>query len=278
MKNELLKRIKYAARELKLKNFYRPDGSACPDFIEHRNAAPRLLIVLSGEKRELMGFQGKRERIILQPGDFYFIDSRLWEECNFSTVHDFLCILPRETMLRTVWYNIREPNPKRWPDNVAVHTAQVPENILKAYDILRSDEVLRYPAVASAVVRLILELVLLEVENGIPPEENGQKLYEDMKEFLNENFSWGISRLDMAAHFRKSPSYISALFKQYAGRSFGRSLDELRIRQAKKLLRETSMPIKEIAEKCGYDNYVYFVRRFWELTGIPPGHYRATGI
>ena len=94
MKNELLKRIKYAARELKLKNFYRPDGSACPDFIEHRNAAPRLLIVLSGEKRELMGFQGKRERIILQPGDFYFIDSRLWEECNFSTVHDFLCIHP----------------------------------------------------------------------------------------------------------------------------------------------------------------------------------------
>ena len=276
MKKELLKQIKYAARKLELKHFFRPDGSACPPFA-NRNESPRLLIILSGEKHELMGFNGKAERIILQPGDFYFMDSQVWEECNFSTVHDFLCILPRKTMLRTVWYTIREPNLKRWPDNIAVQTAQVPENILNAYDILRSDEAERYPAVASAAAKMILELAMVEVENGVPPEENCQKLYEAMREFLVENFSRGISRADLAAHFRKSPSYISALFKQYGGKSFGQVSDELRIHHAKKLLRKTGMPIKVIAEKCGYGNYVYFVRRFRELTGIAPGHYRTSG-
>ncbi len=89
------------------------------------------------------------------------------------------------------------------------------------------------------------------------------------------NFSRRISRLEIARSFRLSESYVSTLFRKYAGCSFSCYLDRCRLDHAKKLLRATELPIKEIAPMCGYENYVYFVRRFRELTGTPPGRYRG---
>ena len=277
MKAQLIQKVEFAARELPLGRFYRPDGSARPARIPPGSVRPRLLVVLSGLKRELMGFRGRAEKVTLYPGDFYFMDRCVWEECCFETVHDFLCVIPCGDMLRMVWYPIREPGPKTvWPANVAVETAKVPESLLNAFDILRGDEATRHPAVAAAAVRVILELALVELRNGVPPEESTQRLFGEMKRFLEENFTRGITRGDVARNFRRSPQYVSALFKRHSVQSFQRILDDLRIHEAKRLLRSTEYSVKEVAALCGYENGVYFVRRFRELAAMTPGRYRAT--
>jgi AraC-like DNA-binding protein len=43
---------------------------------------------------------------------------------------------------------------------------------------------------------------------------------------------------------------------------------------AQKLLRKTSIPIKEIAYECGFTSVVYFNQRFKKLSGMSPGQYR----
>jgi AraC-like DNA-binding protein len=47
-----------------------------------------------------------------------------------------------------------------------------------------------------------------------------------------------------------------------------------RIRLAKKLLRENSLLVKEIAHRVGYESSSYFSRRFRQIEGRPPSSYR----
>lgn len=49
---------------------------------------------------------------------------------------------------------------------------------------------------------------------------------------------------------------------------------ELRISNAKNLLEETNLKIKDISEKCGYEDQVYFSQSFKKSVGMTPSQYR----
>jgi AraC-like DNA-binding protein len=53
-------------------------------------------------------------------------------------------------------------------------------------------------------------------------------------------------------------------------------LTELRLNHAKRLLRETSLPIAEVAAASGYSEVSYFGRRFRIEVGCTPSEYRRT--
>jgi AraC-like DNA-binding protein len=52
-------------------------------------------------------------------------------------------------------------------------------------------------------------------------------------------------------------------------------LQKSRLNSAKRLLVTTSMPLPDIAEKCGYD-YYNFMRVFKKETGMTPTQYRKS--
>ncbi|WP_313381488.1 helix-turn-helix domain-containing protein [Proteiniphilum saccharofermentans] len=49
---------------------------------------------------------------------------------------------------------------------------------------------------------------------------------------------------------------------------------ELKLKRAKKLLTETSKPLKEIADELGFGTYDYFLSFFEKRTGQSPSNYR----
>ena len=51
-------------------------------------------------------------------------------------------------------------------------------------------------------------------------------------------------------------------------------IEARRFGMARRLLRTTELPVKTVAEHCGFSGEVYFIRRFRELHGRPPGRYR----
>jgi transcriptional regulator GlxA family with amidase domain len=51
-------------------------------------------------------------------------------------------------------------------------------------------------------------------------------------------------------------------------------LSLLRAEAAKKLLRETDMPVREIGVRVGYYDPGSFARRFKQITGLTPVQYR----
>ena len=67
-----------------------------------------------------------------------------------------------------------------------------------------------------------------------------------------------------------SPNYLSTLIKRSTGSTFIDLLTRKRMAAAKKLLLETPMKIREISEKCGYNDQHYFSYCFKKYEGISP--------
>ncbi|MBQ4087892.1 MAG: helix-turn-helix transcriptional regulator [Clostridia bacterium] len=88
------------------------------------------------------------------------------------------------------------------------------------------------------------------------------------------------SDLSPSRLFRESgyaEDYIRAHFKKMTGKTPLAFLNEIRVTHASFLMEvyAGSLSLSEIAEKCGFTDYVYFSRRFKEVFGTSPREYRG---
>ncbi len=65
------------------------------------------------------------------------------------------------------------------------------------------------------------------------------------------------------------------LFKNASGESPQRFAEKARMTQAMFLLRESVLPVSEVAAQCGYGDALYFSRRFRKWFGSPPTAFRS---
>ncbi|MBQ8640502.1 MAG: helix-turn-helix domain-containing protein [Lachnospiraceae bacterium] len=71
-----------------------------------------------------------------------------------------------------------------------------------------------------------------------------------------------------------STSYFQHLYTEFFGISFQSDRIRMRIEYARQLLAGTSLPIRLIAEMCGYSSEVHFYRQFKAHGGMTPAEYR----
>ena len=91
--------------------------------------------------------------------------------------------------------------------------------------------------------------------------------------YLSQNYRTATLH-DTAAHFGYSTSHFSTLIKEGTGRTFLTIIKELKLSQASRALRETSLSINSICELTGYENPEHFMRLFKKTYSITPGEYR----
>ena len=103
---------------------------------------------------------------------------------------------------------------------------------------------------------------------------NPARLGAAAKHYVECNFNKPISLTTVARHFKVSNCYLSHLFRQENGESFITFLTDLRLQEAERLLRDSSMNIAEIARNVGYENANYFARIFQKKHGFPPSDFR----
>ena len=75
-----------------------------------------------------------------------------------------------------------------------------------------------------------------------------------------------------------SPSYLSKIFKEETGSNYIDFLKKIRIDEAKKLLKETTLRANEVALSVGIADYRYFSRIFKEETGMTCKEYRKAYV
>ena len=77
-----------------------------------------------------------------------------------------------------------------------------------------------------------------------------------------------------------SKAYLFRIFKAKTGKTIMAYFTELKIKQAKQLLRENELSVKEIAEKLGFSTPDYFTKTFKRVTGFTPLAYkkRSAGL
>jgi two-component system response regulator YesN len=69
-------------------------------------------------------------------------------------------------------------------------------------------------------------------------------------------------------------SQFSALFKEYAGKSFSDYLLNTRLTESRRLLADESISIGRVSKLSGFKNEKHFMRCFKKETGVSPGEYR----
>lgn len=94
--------------------------------------------------------------------------------------------------------------------------------------------------------------------------------------YIRLEYAQDLSLDDIAARVGLSKYYFSREFRRVTGYSFVSYVNIVRCEQAKRLLRQTSMPVGDVGRACGFSNPSYFTRIFCELTGLRPLAYRAT--
>ncbi|RTE08366.1 helix-turn-helix domain-containing protein [Paenibacillus whitsoniae] len=100
-------------------------------------------------------------------------------------------------------------------------------------------------------------------------------IIQEVRKYIEEQFADpDLSLSYIGDQFHITTSYLSRQFKQEIGENFIDYLARVRIEKAMHLLKETTMPIQDIAAAVGYTYYISFNRVFKKLTGITPGDYR----
>lgn len=83
-----------------------------------------------------------------------------------------------------------------------------------------------------------------------------------------------LSLTEVANHFGKSSGHLARIYKQTTGNTIMAKLDEIRLQHSCELLKETTAPLDEIIESCGYTDKSNFVRKFKQKYQITPIRYR----
>lgn len=92
--------------------------------------------------------------------------------------------------------------------------------------------------------------------------------------YIRENYGKKLTLDEIADSVYWSKSYLSKVFKDEMGQTITAYISSVRIEKSKALLRDTQLPLVEVASAVGFDDQSYFTKTFRKLTGISPGKYR----
>lgn len=95
-----------------------------------------------------------------------------------------------------------------------------------------------------------------------------------IEEYFNEYYMENISLKDLSEHLYLSEKQTDKMIKKAFGEGFRQHLCKIRLLIAQKLLTDTDMEIRGIAENVGYQSYNGFYLAFKEKLGMTPKEYR----
>lgn len=112
----------------------------------------------------------------------------------------------------------------------------------------------------------------------IIPEKQDQfrtrALIREAEEYIRRELYSPLSLADVAEALHVNKSYLSNTFKNEKGENISNFINDVKIKEAKRLLLETEESVSEISEKLGYNTPKYFIEKFSKSTGMTPARFR----
>lgn len=101
---------------------------------------------------------------------------------------------------------------------------------------------------------------------------------DDIIQYLNLNYERKITIDELSNEFHTNRNSLAKSFRSSTGQTVFGYLVRERINAACRLLRDTSLPVAEIAERVGFSDLSYWGRAFKRQTGYTPSGYRRVTI
>lgn len=128
-------------------------------------------------------------------------------------------------------------------------------------------------------VELYMRLFFIKLSDKLhSPQNTASSHYDKMSAVRSRIYSipqynWSIDAL--ARELSMSKSHFEHMYKQLFGISVMNEVINSRLEYAKFILSSSDTPINQIAEMCGYNNDIHFMRQFKSRLGLTPSQYRT---
>ncbi len=152
-------------------------------------------------------------------------------------------------------------------DSVSIEKLMLQLNLEQVSDGVNKEE----------CINLILKLILAKLSGDCDKSRHNSVHYDKLRALRAEiyrNPAKCRSISEFASILSLSPSHFQALYKKEFGVSCYEDVLIARLDLAKYYLKNTYLPINRIAELCGYENDVHFIRQFKSRFDITAGEYR----
>ena len=166
----------------------------------------------------------------------------------------------------------------------------------RTFDIAESDpdrqkmELLPLPTLGGEqLIKNYLELFLINLMRSLTETEKGNPVFLEKSELqsrfvsnilrmMDENLSGALRVEDIARQTNYSRAYIFREFKRATGKSIIAYYNERRVRRAAELLSSSTLSVREVAERFGFDTPNYFSKTFKRILGVTPTAYKKSGL
>ena len=123
----------------------------------------------------------------------------------------------------------------------------------------------------------LFQVLLLKIERikrshheDISPSDAGFKTVVQFRALIDRDMNQSKKVVDFARELGISAKSLTNLTKRFLNQTPAEIIAEQKVIEAKRLLSNTSLSIKEIAYKLGFDQATYFTKYFKKLEGITP--------
>ena len=182
---------------------------------------------------------------MLDPGIYHFSKNRF--DCNSSTEEDKTKFTPLKRLIASIIKYNSNPD-----ENIELM------NKSYIYELL-----------------YILNTYFKVEDNSYSKDivKNSERI-KSILNYINENYASKISLNSLADTLYLSTSYLSKVFKEFIGTSFGEYLTEIRLSHAVDDLVNPNFKVEYISEKNGFSNSRSFVTAFKNKYNVLPSLYR----
>ncbi|KEO51680.1 AraC family transcriptional regulator [Thioclava pacifica] len=104
-----------------------------------------------------------------------------------------------------------------------------------------------------------------------------RKLVSRYSALVERDFRSGVNVGDLAGELGVTPTHLARACRESCGKGALELLQDRRLYEARRLLRDTQTPVKDIAQQLGYRSPAYFTRAFQAGTGSTPIAFRRAG-
>ncbi len=260
-------------------NCYTPPAPHHHNFFE-------LFYVLEGR----CAHQVREHTSSMSTGDLCFIQPRVTHALDVSDESVIIDVLIRKSTFRHYFYSILQGDnllanffmstlySERGIDYLIFHTGNDPE-LHRAFVELCGEFMDKRDYYSVLVNAIVTKVFVLLLRNYMEACELPEDQFHDSQtavriaRYLQINAATA-TLSGLAAEFHYSPEYASRLIKQMTGQTFIQLLTTVRLENAEQLLRDTALPVADVAAAVGYESSEHFIRTFRKHKGMTPSGYR----
>lgn len=156
-------------------------------------------------------------------------------------------------------------------NNQISRQTQVMQNIINGY--LNHDLFGRALIGAELMVMIILSI---RTQRMVSPTSLDKTKFEGsvLDNYIDSHFT-NITLTQAAKYFGFNPNYFSNMVKQKTGKSFVDHVDARRMQEARSLLAQPDISLKEIINRVGYSSKSFFYKKFNQYYGETPAAMRT---